>query len=141
MAALGHRILSKYGIAYLATVRGDGGPRVHPVCPVIVDGGLYIGIIPTSPKRSDLDRDGRYVLHALPGPNDAEFAVTGRARRLTADEVDHLAATAGPNVRLSAESAMYELEIGRVNTTQYERGPESVPLPTRSRWLADRGSG
>ena len=29
------------GLGYLATVRPDGGPRVHPFCPVITGGGLY----------------------------------------------------------------------------------------------------
>jgi hypothetical protein len=30
----------KVGLGYLATVRKDGAPRVHPVCPVIAYGGL-----------------------------------------------------------------------------------------------------
>ncbi len=28
------------GLGYLATVRSDGGPRVHPFCPVIVREGI-----------------------------------------------------------------------------------------------------
>jgi hypothetical protein len=53
------------GMGYLATVRADGGPRVHPVAPVITDDGLFCFLIP-SPKRRDLERDGRYALHSFP---------------------------------------------------------------------------
>ena len=50
------------GLGFLATVRQDGGPRVHPVCPVISKAGLHVLILP-GPKRADLRRDGRYALH------------------------------------------------------------------------------
>src|SRR5690349_19533931 len=43
------------GLGYLATVRADGGPRVHPVSPVITDTGLYCFLL-DSPKRRDLER-------------------------------------------------------------------------------------
>jgi hypothetical protein len=35
MAAAGRKLLYQFGIGlgYLATVRKDGGPRVHPICP------------------------------------------------------------------------------------------------------------
>jgi len=73
------------GLAFLATVRPDGGPRVHPVCPVISDAGLHLLIVP-GPKRQDLRRDGRYALHSetCPPPRqDDGFAVTGRVREVT----------------------------------------------------------
>ena len=50
--------------AYLATVRQDGSPRVHPVTPIVGDGHLFIFMEPTSPKGHDLQRDGRYALHS-----------------------------------------------------------------------------
>ena len=68
------------GFGYLATVRADGGPRVHPVSPVITDDGLYCFVI-DSPKRRDLERDGRYALHSFPPEeSDDEAYVAGRAR-------------------------------------------------------------
>src|SRR2546430_10220547 len=71
------------GLGYLATVRPDGGPRVHPVSPVITDEGLYCFIL-DSPKRRDLDRDGRYALHSFPpDESDDEAYLSGRARRGT----------------------------------------------------------
>jgi len=73
------------GLAFLATVRPDGGPRVHPVCPVISDAGLHLLIV-AGPKRADLRRDGRYALHSetCPPPRqDDGFALAGRAREVT----------------------------------------------------------
>ncbi len=73
-------LLQQYGpgMGYLATVRPDGGPRVHPVSPVLTD-GLYVFVI-ASPKRHDLERDGRYALHSYPPEdNDDEAYLTGRA--------------------------------------------------------------
>lgn len=80
------------GLAFLATVRPNGGPRVHPVCPVISPAGLHILII-AGPKQDDLRRDGRYALHSetCPPPRqDDGFAITGRAREITDREVDRV---------------------------------------------------
>src|SRR5579862_3353422 len=73
------------GLGFLATVRRDGGPRVHPVCPVISTAGLHLLILP-GPKLGDLRRDGRYSLHTemFPPPREDDgFAVTGRVREET----------------------------------------------------------
>src|ERR1700704_7014507 len=71
------------GLGYLATVRADGGPRVHPVAPVVTDEGLFCFVI-RSPKQHDLDRDGRYALHAFPPEDsDDEAYVCGQAQAVT----------------------------------------------------------
>jgi hypothetical protein len=87
LAGAGRRQLypAGIGLAFLATVRLDGGPRVHPVCPVLSDAGLHLLIVP-GPKRQDLRRDGRYALHSetCPPPRqDDGFALAGRAREVT----------------------------------------------------------
>jgi hypothetical protein len=80
------------GLAFLATVRPNGGPRVHPVCPVISSAGLHVLIV-AGPKQDDLRRDGRYALHSEtcppPGQDDG-FAITGRAREITDQEADRV---------------------------------------------------
>ncbi|NJP30667.1 pyridoxamine 5'-phosphate oxidase family protein [Micromonospora thermarum] len=79
------RLLQQYGpgLGYLATVRADGGPRVHPVSPVVTDEGLFCFVI-DSPKRRDLERDGRYALHSFPAEeSDDEAYVAGHARPVT----------------------------------------------------------
>lgn len=83
-------------VAYLATIKPDGTPRLHPVRPVVADGHLFVFSEPTSPKVDDLGRDGRYMLHCSATgdqPWDVrEFAVEGAARR-----VDDRAARATAN--------------------------------------------
>jgi len=83
MPAAGRVLISQFrvGLGSLATVRKDGGPRVHPVCSVIAHGGLDVFIGNHAPKLHALRRDGRLALHALPHPEvDDEFSVSGRAR-------------------------------------------------------------
>jgi hypothetical protein len=85
-AAAGKSLLYQHGVglAFLATVRPDGRPRVHPMCPLITDDGLFAFIIP-SPKQTDLERSGAYALHSFPcATNEDAFYVTGHAH-LVAD--------------------------------------------------------
>lgn len=94
LAAQVRALLEQYGqgLGYLATVRADGGPRVHPVAPVITDDGMFCFVIP-SPKRRDLERDGRYALHAFPAEDsDDEAYLAGTAVPVTdSPRVDRLA--------------------------------------------------
>ena len=81
LAEIGRRLLYQYGVglAFLGTVRADGGPRLHPICPLVTFDAL-LGLIVPSPKREDLHRDGRYVLHSFPcEDNEDAFSVSGRA--------------------------------------------------------------
>jgi len=85
LAAALRALLQQYGpgMGYLATVRADGGPRVHPVSPVVTDNGLYCFVV-NSAKRRDLERDGRYALHSYPPEeSDDEAYVTGHAHPVT----------------------------------------------------------
>jgi hypothetical protein len=81
LAAAGRTLLyrSGVGLAHLGTVRADGGPRVHPVSPLLVEEGLY-ALLMISPKLEDLLRDSRFALHTFPleAVEDA-FYLTGRA--------------------------------------------------------------
>lgn len=81
LAEAGRSLLYQHGVglAFLATVRPDGGPRLHPMCPLVHDGGLFAFIVP-SPKQSDLRRDGRFALHSFPCPdNEDAFYIAGAA--------------------------------------------------------------
>ena len=67
------------GLAFLATVRSDGGPRLHPMCPLLAGEDLYAFIV-ASPKQRDLLRDGRYAMHSFPRPdNEDAFYLAGKA--------------------------------------------------------------
>jgi hypothetical protein len=137
-------------MGYLATVRADGGPRVHPVAPIVSDEGLFCFVI-RSPKRSDLDRDGRYALHAFPPEeSDDEAHLTGRVRVVTdSAQRERLARTmrADPDTdwklyELSVESAMIvrrALSTSDTPTTRQvwrdpsREGPVATVRPIRQR--------
>ena len=135
LAAQGQRLLllgAEYGdflagLAYLATIRPDGGPRIHPISPALLDGHLYAFILTISPKYSDLRRDGRYALHSFP-PNtldntpfsDDEFYLTGTARvvedRILRQEV---ASACGDEVEAGQ---VFELLVERVMHKSRKQG-------------------
>lgn len=48
MAKKGAELLYEYGVGlgFLATVRSDGGPRVHLISPILIDDALFAMIIP-----------------------------------------------------------------------------------------------
>jgi hypothetical protein len=82
LAAAGQRLLYQFGVglAFLATTTSDGAPRVHPICPILHDRGLYALIVP-SPKQDDLHRDGRFAMHSFPcDDNEDAFYLAGVAR-------------------------------------------------------------
>jgi hypothetical protein len=73
MATAGRALLYQFGVGlgFLATTRADGGPRVHPMCPIMTEVGMFAFIVP-GPKQRDLRRDGRYALHSFPCPDDED---------------------------------------------------------------------
>src|SRR6266581_3271775 len=95
LAEAGRGLLYQFGgvgVAFLSTVRGDGGPRLHPMCPILVAGALVAHIIPSA-KRDDLRRDGRFAMHSFPcEDNEDAFYVTGRAALVGDDSLARAAA-------------------------------------------------
>lgn len=72
-------------VAFLATLRVDGGPRVHPVSLWFAADRCLVRMYPSSPKVRDLERDDRYAAHSLITDDegtDGEFAMRGSARCL-----------------------------------------------------------
>lgn len=133
IAALGLKQFEKFHIAYLATVRKDGSPRVHPVSPIIADGRLFIATPPTSPKRLDLARDGRYVIHALPGKDDAEFLIRGRAQRITdGDSRVSIADAAGHTIH--EHDWIFEYDIQEAMMAYWENVGQPDTHPVREFW-------
>src|SRR5262245_45195115 len=138
LAAAGERLLmqSGVGMGFLGTVRADGGPRVHPVSPLPVEGRLYVFIVEMSPKKDDLLRDGRYALHALPPPEGGEeFYVTGRATLVEDEKVQAAVATAFRRPVLDFE-LLFELGIRRVLHTTWENWGTNQIWPSYRRWRA-----
>jgi Pyridoxamine 5'-phosphate oxidase len=131
-----------FTLAYLATVRADGAPRVHPFCPIFADGRVFAAIPRSSPKGNDLRRDGRYVIHALPGPEDAEFSLRGTA--VEVDDPDVLAVVyaavdasgVGGMIESVRHDAVFEFDIERADAAHWENVGQADTHAVRKRWVA-----
>lgn len=122
-------------VCYLATVRADGSPRVHPVTPMIRDGRVFVRMYPTSPKAHDLRRNGRYVMHSAVANSEGEggeFAFRGRAA-IVEDDSALNAVHAGRSGEPS-DYVVFEFTIEEAMATEYDaEGP-----PTRRLWKSPR---
>jgi hypothetical protein len=112
LAAFGGQRLGGGKVAYLATARSDGGPRVHPVTPVIGD-ELYLFMEPTSPKGKDLQADPRYQLHCTvedSSGGSGEFYVRGHAT-FVADPAVRAAAIAASSYAPADRYILFVLSV------------------------------
>jgi hypothetical protein len=139
LATKGRGLLYQYGppLGYLATVRADGGPRVHPFCPVVAEGGLWAYVLRRSPKGADLRRDPRFALHAFaPKDVDDEFFVRGRAEPVDPSAALRAAivAAAVPAAVGTDEEQLFHLHIDRVLLATYTHRGQWPP--TYDRWTA-----
>jgi hypothetical protein len=131
----------KVGLAFLATVRRDGAPRLHPVCPVLSDGCLFVLITPLSPKRVDLLQDGRYALQSFPQPKPGsdEFFIAGRA--LLVDDPTARADILRDAAHMAdASETAFELLIDRVMHTRWEHVLTPQMRSVHKKWRAAKAS-
>jgi hypothetical protein len=113
IAAEGRRLILARGDgeALLATVRGDDLPRIHPVNVAIVEGRLYAFIIARSPKRLDLELDGRYAMHTHQDPTaPSEVMLRGHAR-LVADDRERADVGAGWAFAVDDGYTLFEFDV------------------------------
>src|SRR5258708_10344884 len=68
------------GPAFLATVRKDGAPRLHPVCPVLSNDRLVVLVTPASPTRHALVRTAGTLFRRSRSPSLEATSSTSRAR-------------------------------------------------------------
>ena len=138
--AADHPSLAEFGAdrlarraAYLATIRADGTPRVHPVMPVIGAGRLLLFMESTSPKRGDLRERGSYAMHAGVEGTGAggEFFITGRGRPCDDPEL-RAAAIEAAGYDVDDAWVMFELEV----TTARCKGYGDVALPEPKMWTS-----
>ena len=118
-------------IVYQATLRVDGGPRLHPVSPWIAAGLLCVSFRDTSPKMREVARDARYALHtAQPwedhGGDFGEFMVRGS---LVSIAESHPAVVARPG-RPPYGLVHYACSIDEAVVTEYS----DDEMPAYRRW-------
>ena len=139
LAQFGHERIHRHGIglAYLATVRhDDGGPRVHPTCPFLMDGTFYIAIPKRSPKRLDLRSNPEFMLHAFPDEEDPEFSFRGRARPVeNAEERAKVAAACPFASGVGEDDDVFALEIERADSTTWANWAKADTYPVRKKWV------
>ncbi len=124
-------------VAYLATIRADGGPRVHPVTPHTARGYLFVYMEPTSPKAHDLRRDSRYALHCSvedKSGGEGEFSLRGQAQIIDEPPVRAALFEAAKAAGYHPQDryVVFELGIESASSTIYKGGE-----PIRKRWKAD----
>jgi hypothetical protein len=137
IATEGRRLLEArgHGEAFLATVRGESAPRIHPISMAIVDGEVLAFIIEDSPKYRDLEQDGRYAMHShqdAAAPD--ELALRGRARLVT-DAARRAAVAATWSFEPDDTYGLFTFDIDSAVLGQ--RGADEWP-PRYTRWAAGR---
>lgn len=133
-----------FAVSYLATVRQDGAPRLHPFCPVLAGGRLFAAIPPSSPKGHDLRRDPRCVVHAMPGPDDDELCIRARAREVGDDATRELVrqvvgrSGVGGMIESVAHHPLFELDLEQVDVARWVDIGQKGTHAERRRWRARR---
>ena len=122
-------------VAYLATIRKDGSPRLHPMTPIIGQGHFSVFMEPTSPKGRDLQRDGRYAIHCAVSDNSGasgEFNITGHAHLIDDAERRALAVSLS-SYAPSDRYILFEFDIESAASTIYPKDRAVRQLWTRER--------
>lgn len=82
LAAVAHQRLIAPGVLLVVSIRRDGTPRLSPVEPLLLDGGLRLSMMHGSLKAADLLRDPRLLVHGIVTSRDGaagELKVRGQA--------------------------------------------------------------
>lgn len=141
LAAAGRRLLypdGDLGRGYLATTAPDGGPRVHPIFPLIDEGDLWMFIVDMSPKFRDLLRNGRFALHAWPAPGEGEeFALRGSAERVCDPAARaRVVAASGGRQGTAPFEALFRCRLESVLHVVWANWGTEQAWPSYSKWRA-----
>jgi len=123
----------EHGYTFLATVRRDGSPRVHPIVPIRSDHGLVLAVKRGSLKLADLRREPRFVLHAsVVPPEDQEFSLRGIAHEVRGEQARRTV-TAGWGEDTPVDvMVLFDVEVVEVGWATWP----AHGTPIRKRWRA-----
>jgi len=123
LARIGRERLNRK-IAYLATIKKDGSPRLHPVTAFIGSGKLFIFTEPSSPKIGDLQNDGRYTLHnSVEWHSDEpliEFLVSGHTETITDHDIRQKATLIADSPVVTEGYYLFEFHIAYALVVEYD---------------------
>ncbi len=139
LAAVAHDQLVRPGVVLAGTTWRDGSARISGAGPLIMDGELWLSMMPTSAKVGDLDRDPRILLHSIvtsPAPQ-AEIMMRGITRARTGDELQRRYAAAVQACLgwqpVSGEFALFAVDINDVTYIGHDPGNNAQHV---ARWPA-----
>jgi hypothetical protein len=149
LGGLGERRLLQPGVVLVATIRGDGTPRISPVEPFLLDGTLWLSMMWGSRKAADLLRDPRILVHSVITSRDGgegEFKLRGTARDEPGEEAqrryaDAVAASLGWNPE-PGRFHLFAVDIGQVTFIRYDdaTGDQHVAVWPPGREFIRRGT-
>ena len=120
----------------LATIRGDGGPRISGTESRFLDGELWIGSMWDARKACDLRRDPRFALHSgsdEPADWRGDAKLSGVVEEITdperVREINGEAAASGP-------SHLFRLDLREVSTVGLDEGRTKLVIEV---WTPERG--
>jgi len=104
----------------IATLRGDGSPRISGIECRFIEGDLWFGSMPRAVKARDLQRDPRFALHS--GTGDAsqwkgDAKVAGRVEEVT-DPDRRAAIFAAMGQSDSGDAHLFRAELSEVSTVR-----------------------
>ena len=149
---LAERVRSRFeatGLAWLATLRRDGAPRISGVEPLIAAGELWIGMMPGSRKAADAERDPRVALHAATVDKEVthgDAKVAGRLVPVTDDALvrtflEAFAAATGHDLAEGSDEApdmvLFRTDVDEVVLTKPDQERMVLVIDT---WHEGRGT-
>ena len=142
LAGLGRRRLLGPGVVLVATIRGDGTPRLSPVEPFVLDGILWLSMLWHSRKAADLQRDPRILVHSVITSRDGgegEFKIRGTARAEGGETVQaRYAAAVGASLGWTPEPGRFHLFAVGIAEVTFIRYDEPTGDQHVARWPPPR---
>lgn len=141
LASIGSQLLyqgNEIANAFLATVGLGSQPRVHPVCPILALGSLWLFIVNISPKYRDLRRQGQFALHSFPVPEGGEeFHIRGIAEEaVDLSKREAVSESTGNRQGMLEIESLFECRISSALTTRWENWGTEKAWPHYNKWLA-----
>ncbi|RRO13697.1 pyridoxamine 5'-phosphate oxidase family protein [Saccharopolyspora rhizosphaerae] len=120
----------------LATLRADGSPRVSGTEVGWYRGDLVLGSMPGARKARDLQRDGRFAVHANPGDGsmaEPDVKLSGTATEVTGDEQAAWVAEVGPP---QDDAHLFRCALNEVVTTTVSEDETHLVITS---WTPEHG--